>query len=74
MTRLHVVPDGDRWAVKLEGSDSPQSTHGTQAEAEKAAKSTSGVTEVIIHGRDGKIRDSDTMDRAHEGPGRDKVH
>jgi hypothetical protein len=74
MTRLHVVPDGDQWAVKPEGSDSPQSAHSTQAEAEKAAKSTSGVTEVVIHGPDGKIRDSDTMDRAHEGPGRDKVH
>jgi hypothetical protein len=76
MPNIHVVPDGNRWAVKHEGEQQPLSTHDTEVEAERAAKEHArahGDAEVIIHGKDGKIRDSDTMDRAHEGPGRDTV-
>ncbi|HST39742.1 MAG TPA: DUF2188 domain-containing protein [Conexibacter sp.] len=76
MPTIHVVPHDDGWAVKHEGEDEPISTHGTQGEAEAAAKTHArghGDPEVVIHGRDGRIRDSDTMDRAHEGAGRDTV-
>jgi hypothetical protein len=73
--RLHVTPNGDQgWAVKEEGRDEPRFTRDTQGEAERAARAADGVTEVIIHGRDGRIRDGITEDPAHESPAPDKVH
>jgi hypothetical protein len=72
--RLHVTPNGDQgWAVKEEGRDEPRFTRDTQEAAERDAKATDGVTEVVIHGRDGRVRNSDTMDPAHESPARDTV-
>jgi hypothetical protein len=72
--RLHVTPNGDQgWAVKEEGRDEPRFTRDTQEAAERDAKATDGVTEVVIHGRDGRVRDSDTMDPAHERSVRDAV-
>ena len=66
MARKHVVPvPGGGWAVRTP----PSSTHRTQNAAEKAAKQEvkhGGGGEVIVHGRDGRFRDSDTV-----GPGRD---
>lgn len=65
----HVVRDGDVWSVKKPGSDRASSRHRTQAEAEAAAKRimrNQGGGEVVIHGQDGRIRDSDTVP-----PGRD---
>lgn len=55
------------------------SFHGeTQKEAEQAAKSfltNSGGGEVRIHGRDGKIRDSDTVFPGNDPcPPKDKVY
>lgn len=70
MARRHVVPlPGGGWAVKTPGKAAPNSKHRTQNAAEKAAKQvvkTGGGGEVIVHGRDGRIRDSDTV-----APGRD---
>ncbi len=65
----HVVKDGQQWAVKKPGSNEPESRHRTQANAERRAKEQvrrEGGGEVRIHGRDGRIRDSDTV-----APGRD---
>lgn len=76
MPTVHVVPHEDGWAVKHAGEEQPISTHDRQEDAERAAKSHArehGDAEVVIHGRNGRIRDSDTMDPAHEGPGRDTV-
>ena len=77
MARIHVVPAGaGRWAVKHEGEEEAVSEHSTEQEAERAAKEHAhghGDREVVIHGRDGRIRDSDTLERAHEGKGRDRV-
>ena len=75
--RVHVVPHDGGWAYKHEGDEQPVETFSTQSDAETAAKAHArehGDTEVVLHGQDGRIRDSDTMDRAHEGPGRDSVH
>lgn len=74
--RIHVVPAGDGWGYKHEGEDALAGTFPTQDEAERAAKAHArdhGDWEVVIHGRDGRIRDSDTIDPAHEGAGRDTV-
>jgi len=60
--RVHVVPHADGWAVKREGNDRATSVHDTQREAQNAAIPIAkrDHTEVVTHGRDGKIRDSDS--------------
>jgi len=61
--RIHVVKHGDGWAAKREGATRAGSVHPTQAAAEKAAKETARREggEVVVHGRDGRIRDSDSF-------------
>ena len=66
----HVVPNSDGgWDVKAANARRASSHHHTQADAERRAKEIVGNLgggEVRIHGRDGRIRDSDTV-----APGRD---
>ena len=61
----HVVPNPDGgWDVKAPGSKRSSSHSTTQAEAERRAKEivrNLGGGEVRVHGRDGRIRDSDTV-------------
>lgn len=61
----HVVknPEGG-WDVKAPGAKRASAHEKTQGAAEKAAKKivgNAGGGEVVIHGRDGKIRDKDTV-------------
>lgn len=74
----YVVKHGSDWAVKKGGVARPESVHGTQAAAERAAKQTVGGLgggEVRIQGRDGKWRDSDTVAPGNDPfPPRDKKH
>ncbi len=61
----HIVqhPDGG-WAVKKPHSLHASSRHSTQAEAQVRAKeilSRGGGGEAVTHGRDGSIRQSDTV-------------
>lgn len=58
----HVVPKDGGWAVRGEGNSRASSTHETQKSAiEKArGKAQKDGSEVIIHGRDGKIRERNT--------------
>lgn len=60
--RIHVVPHGTGWATRREGAARVGSTHETQASATAAARGTAGRErgEVIIHRRDGRIRDSNS--------------
>jgi len=64
--RRHITlrPDG-RWQVQAEGATRAASTHATQADAMRSAKrqalNTPGGAEVIVHGRDGRIRSSDVV-------------
>ncbi len=59
---VHVVPQGDRWAVKREGSQRASSLHDTQAAAEQAGRPLARAdnTEFYLHGRDGRIREKDS--------------
>ena len=59
---IHTVPHGDGWAVKREGTKTPLSTHTTKVEAQDHAISIAKRDKVehVIHGRDGKIQDSDS--------------
>jgi uncharacterized protein DUF2188 len=59
----HVVPRGEDWAVKREGSKRAASVHPTQSEAEKAGRdlAKTNKVEVVIHRPNGQIRDSDSF-------------
>ncbi|HMN23355.1 MAG TPA: DUF2188 domain-containing protein [Ignavibacteriaceae bacterium] len=71
----HVVPRKDGWAVKSEGSSKASTIQPTQTkaikEAVKVAKNQK--SEVVIHGRDGKIRDKDSYGN-DPNPPKDKRH
>lgn len=58
----HVVKHHNGWAVKGAGNSKATSVHNTQEAARKAAVDIAKKqqSEVVIHGRDGKIRDKDS--------------
>lgn len=60
---VHVIPNNNGgWDVKREGELRPISHSGTQQAAIDAARSIArdSRSELVIHGRDGKIRDKDS--------------
>ena len=57
---IHVVPRDGQWTFKHERGE-PQATFRTQKEAIRAAKEHGrehGDWELVIHGRNGRIRDA----------------
>ena len=75
----HVVPNPKGgWDVKAPGAKRASSHHDRQSEAESRAKTivnNRGGGEVRTHGRDGRIRDSDTVAPANDpNPPRDTKH
>ena len=71
----HVVPTDEGWAVKKSGSSHNLSAHRTQRAAIDKAVSKAKVSksEVVIHDREGKIRDKDSYGNDPHPP-RDKKH
>ena len=71
----HVVLRGDKWGVLPAGNSRVSSTHNTQSAAEKAAIRVAKreSSEVIVHGRDGKIRSKDSYGK-DPSPPRDTEH
>jgi Uncharacterized protein conserved in bacteria (DUF2188) len=63
--RRNITPSGDgNWAIHRPGASRASSVHRTQSEAidrARAALENDGGGELTIHGRDGRIRDSDTV-------------
>ncbi len=59
---VHVVPQGDGWAVKREGAGRASSLHETQADAADEGRrlARQDQVEFNLHGRDGKIREKDS--------------
>lgn len=62
----HVVPNEDKggWDVKAPGAERASSHHDTQADAIGRGREivhNAGGGELRIHGKDGQIRDSDTI-------------
>jgi hypothetical protein len=60
----HVIPSDGAWDVVQPGRGGKESRHETQKEAEKRARKLlweAGGGELIIHGRDGLIRESDSV-------------
>lgn len=58
----HVVPHPDGWAVKGEENSKPTKITNTQQEAISYAReiAKNQGSELLIHGKDGKIRDRDS--------------
>ena len=75
MADQHVVPHQDGWAVKGEGNKRASSVRDTQGQAirdaQRIAKHQQG--EVVIHRRNGQIRDSDSYG-SDPCPPRDRKH
>lgn len=78
MSNYHVSKNKKtkEWHIKKEGAERISGKADTQKEAEKIAKqlsANSGGGEVKIHGLDGKIRDSDTVQPGNDPyPPKDK--
>jgi hypothetical protein len=71
----HVVPRGEDWVVEGAGNSRATRVTQTQKQAIEAATSIAKhqKSEVVIHGRDGKIRDSDSYGN-DPNPPRDRKH
>lgn len=59
---IHVVPHREGWATKKEGAQRAGTVTPTQAAAIEAARTQAQRehVEVVIHRRNGQIRDSDS--------------
>jgi hypothetical protein len=76
-TKRHVVPNREGgWDIKAPGAQRASSHHANQADAILRAREIvrqAGGGETIIHGRDGRIRDADTVAPGHDPfPPRDR--
>lgn len=71
----HVVKRDEGWAVRGEGNSRDTARHRTQAEAIDRARdiARNERSEVVIHARDGRIRDSDSYG-PDPNPPRDRRH
>lgn len=70
MPNQHIVPHPDGWAVKPEGGERASSVHPTQADAIDRGREVAQNqgTELLIHGRDGRIRERDSHGRDPHPP------
>lgn len=73
--KVHVVPHEKGWAVKKEGNNRSSVVTETKKEAEKAGREIAKEekSDLIIHGKDGKIQDSDSYGN-DPNPPKDKKH
>lgn len=71
----HVVKNKNGWSVKGANNSRATSNHPTQKEAIERAReiAKNQKSEVVIHGRDGKIRDKDSYGNDPHPP-KDKKH
>lgn len=73
----HIVPNqGGGWDVRAPGAARASAHTATQADALRRARTivgNAGGGEVVIHGRNGQIRDSDTIAPGNDpNPPRDR--
>jgi hypothetical protein len=63
MANQHVVPHGDKWAVRGAGNTRATSVHETQAAAIEAARqiAINQQAELVVHRPNGQIRDKDSF-------------
>ncbi len=74
-SKQHVVTHNGNWAVRGAGNEKVTSIHSTQSAAIRSAKiiAINNKSEVVIHDRHGKIRDSDSYGN-DPNPPKDKSH
>lgn len=72
---IHIVPHGDGWASRKEGASRVGRHYDTQREALEGTRPQAKRerVELVTHGRDGKIRDSDSYGNDSHPP-KDKKH
>jgi uncharacterized protein YdaT len=72
---IHVVPHADGWATKKEGAQRAGNVTPTQKEAIEKARDQAirEQVEVVIHRKNGAIRDSDSYGN-DPSPPKDKKH
>jgi uncharacterized protein YdaT len=72
---IHVIKHKEVWATKKEGAGRVGVVTDTQKQAIERARDQAKreQVEVVIHGRDNKIRDSDSYGR-DPNPPKDKKH
>jgi uncharacterized protein YdaT len=72
---IHVVPHKDGWATHKEGASRAGAVTDTQKQAIERARDQArrDKVEVVIHGKDGRIRDSDSYGN-DPNPPKDKKH
>lgn len=71
----HVVPTDNGWAVRGEGNSRNTLNTANKADAVGRAREIAKnmKTELVIHGKDGKIKDKDSFGN-DPAPPRDKKH
>lgn len=59
---IHVVPHKEGWATVREGAGRASGVYDTQRQAQDAGRAAArrDKVELVTHGRDGRIRDSDS--------------
>jgi hypothetical protein len=67
----HVVPSNGRWAIKGAGSSKATKVFSTQREAIEAGRDIARRqgSELLIHGKDGRIREKNTYGKDPFPPG-----
>ena len=67
---VHVVPDGNRWKVEIEGGGAAE-THESQRDAVRAGRDRAQVnkSQLLVHGRNGMIRMRNTYGHPRTKPG-----
>ena len=69
MSDKHIVPHGDKWAVTTPGKSRAGSLHDTQKQAidrGRQSAAASGGGELVVHNRDGQIRQKNTIPPAED--------
>ncbi len=71
----HVIPSGKKWGVKGEGNEKLTKEFDTQKEAIDFAKqiAQNQKSELVIHNKEGKIRDKDSFGN-DPNPPKDRKH
>lgn len=59
---IHLVPRDDGWAVRREGASRDSSHHDRKSDAVDAGRTAArrDRVELVTHGKDGRIQDSDS--------------
>jgi hypothetical protein len=59
---VHIVPADGKWRVEVTGEQQPRSIHERQSDAAAVGRQIAqrNQAELLIHGRDGQVRERNT--------------